>query len=138
MWWYSICDSVTGAIAEIGDGTTIGETIAFETEPAVEVVTTENVDGISGNEAELQGELKDLENVSEAQVFFQYRETTEMENQTTEPETLTEPQSFAATVDGLEEETSYIGRAVATSDTDDLEEHGAWVGWETDDDGILL
>lgn len=82
-------------------------------EPVVTVMTN-GVNTVSSSEISLDGELTELERYREADLYFQYKRNVDSEWDDTNivESSAIEPQSFSTTIDGLEAETEYDGRAV--------------------------
>jgi len=85
-----------------------------------DVITTPATD-IDGSSATLNGELTDLGEFDEVDVFFEWREVGTEEWNTTDTQTLDEPGDFDAEIEGLEPGTTYEFRAVGVADGERFE-----------------
>lgn len=107
-------------VANAVDTTDSGDDTSSE---SVSVATTA-VSDITTTSATLGGELTELSGVDSADVFFEYRPSTDSVFTSTASQTLSSAGTFGQTVDGLAADTDYEFRAVAettdTSDTGDL------------------
>ncbi|MFP8958878.1 ice-binding family protein (plasmid) [Natrialbaceae archaeon A-CW3] len=95
------------------EGTIVSFTKAEAGVPSVE---TEPATEINGSTATLNGELIDLGDFGEADVFFEWRELGADEWIATESQTLDEPGDFSAGIEGLELGSTYEFRAVMVAD----------------------
>jgi len=98
-------------VAALSDGDDGGE----QPTPTA-AVRTDPVDGVEASQATFDGTLTGLENADSATVGFEYwvegdESGTETRTETTER---TEPGSFSRTVEGLNPDTTYVVRALAT------------------------
>ncbi len=94
-----------------------GTIVSFtKTEAGVPSVETEPATEINGSTATLNGEILDLGDFGEADVFFEWRELGADEWIATESQTLNEPGDFSAGIEGLELGSTYEFRAVMVAD----------------------
>jgi len=88
-------------------------------EGGVNVVTRDAVD-VTDNSAVLQGEVTDMDDISELEVFFRYREIDSDEWEETGTQTVTSPTEFDEKITGLSPGTEYEYRAVGQWDEEEM------------------
>ncbi|AGB36140.1 S8 family serine peptidase [Natronococcus occultus] len=103
---------------------------------AVEAIVTEEATAVRASRATLEGSLRTPADGDSAAAFFEWRPADGDGWSATDPETVSEGESFAATVDGLDPETAYEFRAVLDSDED--EETGAIATFATGADELAV
>lgn len=124
---------VAVAHAEAGNASDEGATVTFTTDAVESVsVATDDATLVTDDSATLNGELTDLEGVERAEVWFEYWEAGDRANNTTTTAVnLTEPDAFAASVDGLANNTTYV--YVAHAATENVSDVGEPVEFTTRD-----
>jgi len=99
------------AVAEGEEESDVSESMFFETEENVVIIEATGVDeGVF--DATLHGEVLNMGEEDELEVYFEYGEPGEMNN-TTSSQTITEEDVFERSISGLDQSTEYEFRAVA-------------------------
>ncbi|WIV68439.1 ice-binding family protein [Natrialbaceae archaeon AArc-T1-2] len=107
------------AVAVANDTRVEGAILSFtKAEPGAPIVETQSATEINGSTATLNGEVIDLGDFDTADVFFEWRVLGEDDWNTTESQTLEEPGSFNAEIEGLEPEVTYEFRAIVVANDD--------------------
>jgi subtilisin len=101
-------------------------------EPGPVEVSTGSASGVGENSATLSGTLDNLENASDADVFFEYGVAGSGLTETVDAGTASEGESFSADVSGLESGTAYEFVAVASTGSETGE--GFVSSFETDEE----
>ncbi len=104
--------------------------------PGVPQVITSPATDVNGSTATLNGELLDLGDFDDVDVFFEWREVGTDEWTATAPQTLDAPGDFSAGIEGLEPGGTYEFRAVAV--TDDTRDEGAILSFTKDEPGAPI
>ncbi|MEA1930473.1 MAG: ice-binding family protein [Euryarchaeota archaeon] len=96
-------------------------TLDISCDPDIPDVITTPATDVDESSATLNGELTDLGEFDEVDVFFEWREVGTDEWNTTDTQTLGEPGGFDAEIEGLEPDTTYEFRAVGVADGERVE-----------------
>jgi len=97
----------------------------FEVEEVIPRVETNEANDVGISEATLNGELTDLGEESEVDVFFEHREEGESTWDTTSAQSFSSTQTFDETVAGLTDNTEYEFRAVVEWDDGEERSEGS-------------
>lgn len=122
------------AVVTADDVEVVGETLIFVKDPAHPDVDTTPATEVNGFTAVLNGELTDMGDFDEVEVYFQWRELGAEAWMVTPHQTMTATGPFDAEIEGLESGTDYEFRAVVAFD--DMKDYGEILGFEKppDDD----
>lgn len=127
-----------GTAAESGYGLTqygygdYGGGITNETSVSVQTVDATNVDTSS---VTLSGDLTELQNADSASVYFEWGRSSDGLLNTTPEQTVSTTGGFEATLSGLDSDTAYEFRAVATADGTTAT--GSTLGFQTAQEGRI-
>ncbi|MBN2240283.1 MAG: S8 family serine peptidase, partial [Dehalococcoidales bacterium] len=104
------------AKAVAGEETVYGEEKSFTTLKSLPVVVTGDAEDITRNTATIYGLLNDLGDYDSASVFFQWGETSDSLDHTTDAQTKSTTGNYSAALTGLSRNTTYYYRAAALVD----------------------